>query len=224
MPSPPAPQTPVLSAAGRLAAGVVALVATGGLLLQLLVTLGMLTAQGFSVPAALWRYLAFFTVLTNLLVAVTLAAATRAGSGRGPSPSTITGVVLAIGVVGVVYDQLLSGRVPEMGAMWWTADRTLHYVVPSLTVLWWLVFVPKHTLTVADPPRWLAYPLGYLVYALVRGAFDGWYPYFFVDVGQLGYPQALLNAAGLAIAMLIVGYGLVAVVRLTPGGARPMSQ
>jgi len=57
----------------------------------------------------------------------------------------------------------------------------------------------------------------YLVYSLLRGAIDGWYPYFFIDVGAIGYARALTNAAGLTVAMLMAGYLLVAVVRLLRG-------
>lgn len=175
----------------------------------------MMTADGASLPAALWRYLGYFTILTNLLVAVmhTRVALARWPGGSTPDPSAITGVVLAIAIVGVVYEVLLSGRVPAMGPVWWTADRLLHYVVPALTVLWWLLFVPGRALTFADPPRWLAYPVSYLVYALARGAFDGWYPYFFIDVGAIGYARALANAAALSVSMLVAGLAVVAAVR-----------
>ena len=45
----------------------------------------------------------------------------------------------------------------------------------------------------------------YLAYALVRGAFDGWYPYFFIDVSAIGYGQALAHAAMLTTAMFVAG-------------------
>lgn len=175
----------------------------------------MMTADGHSLGYALWRYLGYFTILTNLLVAVTT---TRVAlglwpGGAVPHASAITGTVLAIAIVGVVYEVLLAGRVPEMGPVWWTADRMLHYVVPAASVLWWAVFVPKSRLAVSDPPTWLIYPVGYSSYALGRGAFDGWYPYFFIDVGAIGYRRALMNAAMLSLAMLVAGYVLVAAVR-----------
>jgi hypothetical protein len=71
-----------------------------------------------------------------------------------------------------------------------------------------------------DPVRWLAYPVGYLVYALARGAVDGWYPYYSLDVGALGYAPALANALMLGVAMLIAGYVVVGIVALTRGRPR----
>lgn len=213
MPSP----VSALSESARRAAAVIAAIGWLALTLQLAVTVGMMTADGSSVPAAIWRYLGYFTILTNLLVAFTMTrvARHRWPGGVAPSLSVVSGVVLAIAIVGVVYEVLLSGRVPAMGPVWWTADRLLHYVVPTLAVLWWLVFVPKHTLGARDPLRWLAYPAGYLVYALARGATDQWYPYFFIDVAAIGYGQALTNAALLSAGMLAVGYVVVGLVALT---------
>lgn len=48
----------------------------------------------------------------------------------------------------------------------------------------------------------------------MRGSFDGWYPYFFIDVSTLGYGRALLNSGGLAVGMLVAGYAVVAGARL----------
>jgi len=61
-------------------------------------------------------------------------------------------------------------------------------------------------------PLYLVYPIGYAFYALLRGVVDGFYPYPFVDVGQIGYPRALLNIAGLSLAFvlgsaLVIGAG-----------------
>lgn len=211
-----APQD-AITATGRRLAAAIAVIGWLALALQLTVTVGMMTADGRSLPAALWRYLGFFTILTNLLVAVTMTrvARQRWPGGTPPDASAITGVVLAIAIVGVVYHVLLRDHVPAMGPLWWTADRMLHYVVPVLSVVWWTAWVPKHALGALDPVRWLAYPVGYLVYALVRGAVDGWYPYYFVDVGALGYAPALTNALMLSVAMLVAGYVVVGIVALT---------
>ena len=52
---------------------------------------------------------------------------------------------------------------------------------------------------------WLfAYPLIYLVYVFFRGEIFEIYPYFFIDVGQIGYGSALRNSLG-----VLVAYGAV---------------
>lgn len=206
-----------LSPTARRVAGVIAGLGWVALALQLIVTVTMMTGDGASLAAAVWRYLGYFTILTNLLVAVTM---TRVARGHGPGVPAITGVVLAIAIVCVTYDLLLRDIVPAMGPVWWTADRMLHYVVPIASVLWWLLLVPKHALGPRHPPGWLLFPIGYLLYALARGAVDGWYPYFFIDAGALGYPRALLNALALSVAMLLAGYAVVALARLAVSRSR----
>lgn len=204
-----------ISAQGRRVSAFIAAIGWVALLLQLAVSMRMMMADGHGAPYALWRYLGYFTILTNLLVAAmhTRVAQHRWPGGPEPRPSVITGVVLAIAVVGLVYEVLLSGRVPAMGPVWWTADRLLHYAVPALTVLWWVRFVPVDALGFTDPLRWLIYPVAYLGYAMARGAVDGWYPYFFIDVGALGYAAALGNALALALGMLVAGLVVIALTR-----------
>jgi hypothetical protein len=36
-------------------------------------------------------------------------------------------------------------------------------------------------------------PLGYAVYSLIHGAVTGFYPYPFINVGELGYDKMFLN-------------------------------
>lgn len=55
--------------------------------------------------------------------------------------------------------------------------------------------------------------LAYLVHALLRGVWLQSDPYPFIDVTAPGYRQTLLNPAGLLIALLLLGSGLVAISR-----------
>ncbi len=200
----------------RQCAAVIAMIAWVALGVQLALTLGLVVGQGRSIWAGFWLYFGYFTILTNLLVALTM---TRVGMDRwpgGPQPSAsaLTGVTLAITIVGVIYHLLLSGRVPELSSFGWIADRTMHYLVPVLSLFFWIIFVPKFSFTFKDPFFWMIYPLGYLVYAMARGSIDGWYPYFFIDVGMLGYAKAMLNAAILSVGVLAIGYGVVFTARI----------
>ena len=75
--------------------------------------------------------------------------------------------------------------------------------------LWWLLFAPRARLKSSAPLWWATYPLLYFAYAVARGQAGGRYPYPFMDVGKLGWPQTLLNAGGIAMAFLIAGFLLV---------------
>lgn len=193
----------------RLAAGL-AVTGWSGLALQLAVSVSLTRAAGDPVAIGLWRFVGYFTILTNVLVAV---AFTRLALARPIAPAPFTGRILAIAIVGVVYHTILADVVPPTTPAWWLADRVLHYVMPASAVAWWLAFTPKAGLEYRDAVRWLRYPLSYLAYALLRGAIDGWYPYFFIEASRLGYARALTNAAALTLAMLVAGLLLVAVTR-----------
>jgi hypothetical protein len=199
----------------RLFATIIAIIGWAALALQLSLTLGIVIGQGRSVWAGLWLFLGYFTVLTNILVAAAMSfvALDRWPGGPRPSASALTAVALAITIVGVVYHLLLSGRVPDLSSLGWVADRTMHYLVPALSLAFWVIYVPKSSFTFTDPFLWIIYPLGYLVYAMVRGSLDGWYPYFFIDVGVIGYARAMLNAAVLSAVVLIIGFAIVITTR-----------
>jgi hypothetical protein len=58
---------------------------------------------------------------------------------------------------------------------------------------------------------WVIYPLVYFAYSLLRGHVLAVYPYPFIDVEKLGYPQVFINAGGLLagfvlIALLLIGW------------------
>ena len=203
----------------RFAAALVALGAWAGLLIQL----GATYNQTGTVLGSLWIVLRFFTIITNLLVAVTM---TRAALGRRVSVVGLAGLTLAILFVGIIYVVLLHGLV-DLSGLALVADILLHYVVPVLMGIYWLTFAPKIGLSWRDPLLWCAYPVAYLFYVAVRGSLDGVYPYPFVDVGALGYGRMLLNALMLLLAYLAGGVGLVGLGRalaLRRGARRPLGQ
>jgi hypothetical protein len=93
-------------------------------------------------------------------------------------------------------------------------DELLHVVVPLLYTLYWLFFAPKGSLKWTHPFRWLAFPAAYLIYAMVRGAAEGFYPYPFINVAELGYVRVLMNCSGLLIIFVIIGFLFVATDRM----------
>jgi hypothetical protein len=63
---------------------------------------------------------------------------------------------------------------------------------------------------------WVLWPLAYFVYAMLRGAATGFYPYPFIDVDRLGYAQVLVNAVGVGTGYFFVAAVLFALDRLRP--------
>lgn len=194
----------------------VALVAWFGLGLQLWLSLQLVAQQGKSATDGLVIFLGYFTVLTNLLVAVSLslsAALPTSAAGRWFRRTEVaSAVAVSITLVGLAYHLLLR-HVWDPQGLQKVADVTLHYAVPLLCVLHWWRVVPPRRMAWLAPLAWAAWPLAYLAYALLRGHWLQSYPYPFIDVGALGYPRTLLNALGLLVVFLLVGVVFVAVAR-----------
>lgn len=207
-------------ALGRLFAAVIALIAGGAVLLQVLLGIETVQARGGSALEGVILVFSYFTVLTNTLVAIVSGASALLGERDGllTRPGTRAAVAIYIFVVGVIFAALLTG-LRETHGLDRLADDTLHRVVPVLFVLYWLLFVPKGQLRWRDPVTWLLYPLLYVAYSLLYGALTGRYLYPFGDVTVLGYGGALANGLVILAGFFVLGLIVVAIDRATaPAG------
>jgi len=183
-------------------------------LLQLALSLQLAQANGKSVTAGLVVYLGYFTVLTNIFVALALTIPTGDGSTRlqrfFAHPQTLACAATSTILVGLAYHFLLRHVWNPEGPQWF-ADLLLHYVVPVGFCAHWLDALPKSPLPWWSPLAWSMYPLLYFGYALMRGLFVFTYPYPFIDVTAIGYPMAFRNAFGLVAVFVIIGGLLLAI-------------
>ncbi|MCJ7528433.1 MAG: Pr6Pr family membrane protein [Methyloceanibacter sp.] len=172
--------------------------------------------EGDLVEAAI-DLLAFFTMLSNILVALAMTLPWLAPESRLGAffsrPSVRTAIASYIIVVSAVYYTILRKLWNPEG---WqlVADTIEHCVAPALYLIDWLVFVPKGTLRIKSVPWWLIFPVSYTFYSLIHGAVTGYYPYLFLDVTQLGYDRVLLNMAVLTAAFAFLGLVLVGIDRM----------
>lgn len=90
----------------------------------------------------------------------------------------------------------------------------VHYITPAAIVLDWLIDPPQTPLTIRDGCLWLALPLAYVSYTLLRGSTVHWYPYPFLNVDNNGY------AAVLTYAVVIFAFALVVAVVVLAVGNR----
>lgn len=186
----------------RLFAALVALVAATGLAIQFAATL----AEQGALAQALWVLVRFFTILTNLLLAVVFGALAL-GRTDIATPSRLGGATLAILLVGIVYALLLDGLHRLSGGAF-VADILLHKVTPVLAPLGWLVAAPKGHLRARDPWLWTLYPLVYFVYAVLRGMGEGVFAYPFLNYPAHGWLHVSVHAVIMAAGFLLVGHGL----------------
>lgn len=152
----------------------------------------------------LWLMAAFFTILTNLALAAAMLAVAK---GWKIAASQAAGLLLSILVVGLIYHLLLADLWAPQGLAWW-ADQGLHTGTPIALLLWWITFADKD-IGPRDVPKWLIWPLTYAAYAITRGMITGFWPYPFLNAGNLGLPHLALNLIALAALFGLLGMALV---------------
>lgn len=193
-----------------------AIVAWSGLLLQFYVTVLRSPAQGIALARVAIFYFSFFTILTNLLIVLVMTSSLWMSHSRlgrfFARPQVASATFVSIAVVFAVYSLVLRQLWNPAGVEK-VADVLLHKAAPLLYMAYWGVFLRRCRLQWKDALWWLTYPLGYLVYVLVRGALIGRYPYPFLDVVTLGYFRVLLNALVICSAFLGLSLLLVAITR-----------
>ena len=134
----------------RCAAGCIAAVAWLGLVIQCVSTFQV----NQSVWLTLWIVFAYFTILTNLLVAVVFTALAVERT-RLRASWIVAGTMLSILLVGIIYALLLHGTMELSGGSA-VANVLNHMATPVLVPLFWIIFTRKGELRlIADQQRLL---------------------------------------------------------------------
>ncbi len=152
------------------------------------------------------RFFSFFTILTNILVALFFT--TSAFRLKGfpfklfSAKTTITALTAFIFIVGLVY-QIALRQVWAPTGLQYVVDELLHTVIPLFMLGYWHSNMKKEDLAIQPLLKWMIYPLTYILYILVRGSLSGYYPYPFLNIPEIGYQSAAINIAAIFMLMLI---------------------
>jgi hypothetical protein len=180
---------------------VVAAVAWFSLVLQLAL---VLTGEAVLVEedppgtaARIYRFFAYFTIQSNILVALSSTVLARDPLLDRPAWRVVrlAGIV-GITVTGLVHFFLLRPLLDLDGASW-AADKLLHMVVPVLAIAAWAWAGPRPRFTWRAAAYALAWPLAWLVWTLLVGQVDGWVPYPFLDATEEGWGSVVVVSAGI---------------------------
>ena len=200
------------SVARRRFAAIAAVLGWAGLSIQLYLIFYSRWTLAASLTGGLVSFFSYFTVLSNTLVATVLTceATSRESAARRwfLQPWVSSGVAVSIAVVGLAYSLLLRHLWHPQGWQW-LADELLHDVMPLLFLGYWWCCVPKGMLRLGHIALWVIYPLVYFAYSLLRGNLLAVYPYPFIDVEKLGYPQVFINAGGLLAGFVVIALWVV---------------
>lgn len=203
--------------AARIWHGVLAIIVAAALLLQLVLTAtGGQDANsgevGTTVPLAtrLVRLFSYFTIQSNILILAGLItlAVSPLRDGRFWRVLRLDGL-LGIVITGLVFALVLSKQVHPVGLAA-VANAGLHYVAPWASLAGWLLFGPRPRIELRTIALAFIWPVAWIGYTFVHGALSHWYPYPFLDVGQLGFAVALRNTA----LVVVVAAVLIAVLKL----------
>ena len=192
----------------------IVLCAFAGIILQFDAGVMRWVDEGKSLGESLTRFFSYFTILTNLLIAVTSAFVLLAPhSGMGQlcdKPGTVTAITVYIVVVGLVYNLVLRGLYHPQG--WARAgDELVHVAVPLLYLFYWLLFATKGSVHWSSAFGWLLYPLLYLVYTFLHGWVTHYYPYPFMDATVIGYTHFWLNSFYLLLVFVALNVIMIAI-------------
>lgn len=190
--------------AARLVAAVLALVGWAGLVLQFLIF-----ESRVGIGLASWRFVGFFTVLSNIGIALIATAIALGQANRLTSARARLMGLTAVVTVGFVYSLLLRSLWNPTGLQK-LADAALHDWTPILFAALWAL-MPHGELKWSDMKWALTPPAAYLTYALTRGAFDGWYPYYFLNPTLQTPVELALGIFGTLFIFAIVAGSAIAV-------------
>jgi hypothetical protein len=154
--------------------------------------------------ARTYRYFAYFTIQSNLLVAVTSTVLARDPEANRPWWRVgRTAALVGITVTGVVHFFLLRPLLDLDGAGW-AADKLLHIVVPVLAVAVWAAAGPRPRTSWRESAYALVWPLAWTAWTLVVGQVDGWVPYPFLDASEEGWGQVAVACVAITVLFLAV--------------------
>jgi hypothetical protein len=167
------------------------------------------------------RLFSYFTIQSNLLVAAAsaLLAVRPARTGRVMAVLHLD-ALLCIAVTGVVYHAVLAEQSLTLTPSGDLANFLLHTVTPVGAWLVWLLVGPRPRFGGSTVAWSLAYPLAWIGYTFVRGSVTGWYPYPFLDVGEIGMATAARNTALVAVTFGVLALLVRLLERVLPGTPR----
>ena len=197
----------------RTVAAVAALTGWGALALQLVLLL-----QDFTLLEGIWRFLGFFTILTNLFAAVVATAVALGLEGSIGNARARLMAGTSILMVGLVYSFALRGLWNPVGLQK-VADVLLHDTTPLIWLVLWVL--TRHPGLAWREIGWaLLLPFFYVVYAMVRGALDGWYAYWFLNPAAQSPFELLVSILVLLCAFMLMATALIWTDRRLANGAR----
>jgi hypothetical protein len=203
-----------LTPPARLAAIAIAALGWAAIGTQVPLTLSDAAAAGNPAWLGLLNLFSYFTILSNVAVAIAATVAARGNTASWWAGAHVrAALALYIIIVGLIYQTLLKGLIPMAGTRL-VIDTIFHAIIPLAWPLWWFTFGRGASpLPWRAAFGWLGFPLVYGLYSVVRGALSGRWPYPFMNAERFGYPQVAINLTAMLLLFLVLALLLIALDR-----------
>jgi len=156
----------------------------------------MLEKRQADVLETIIRFFSFFTILTNILVALFLTISVfrlnKFPFNLFLAKGTLTAITAFILIVGLVY-QIVLRQIWEPTGLQYIVDELLHTIMPLFMLGYWFFNIRKEDLLLKPVLNWLLYPTMYLIFIMIRGYISGYYPYTFLNIEEIGYESTIIN-------------------------------
>ena len=163
----------------------------------------MIINRQTDVQEAIVRFFSFFTILTNTLVALFFTSKITRKMNIFNKHGALTSITTFILIVGLVYQLVLRATWNPTGLQL-IIDELLHTIIPIYVFMYWLRYAKSNNFKIKYILPWLAYPILYIVYIMIRGNLSGFYPYPFLNVSKIGLQQSIINISVILIVSLIL--------------------
>lgn len=168
-------------------------------------------------PVNPFNFFGFFTIQSNLMLAVVLVAAGALLLRNRPHPPWLlilrAAITTFIIIVGLVYVALLAPLGAEGGVPVGWANTVMHYVTPIYGFVDWMLVGDRGRIAMRRVGWVLVYPTIWVTVVLVRGATDGWVPYPFLHP-DTGYASVFGYVAAIVGVFIVMGAIVVALTRV----------
>ncbi|MBI9010526.1 MAG: Pr6Pr family membrane protein [Tenericutes bacterium] len=155
----------------------------------------------------------YFTILSNLVVTVYFWLLFSLKQDKYEKFNKLLGgVTIYITVTGLVFVFILQSGFHQVG-LDLLGSILCHYIIPILTVAFLIIYRKDYHFKFKDILVWMIFPLAYIGFVLIRGAFTSNYIYPFLELDSLGAVKFLLNVFALLFFFIALSIILVFLTR-----------
>lgn len=186
-----------------------------GFIIRLFISVIEITS-GTGLVLYLGNMFSYFTIQTNLLVLFWLAIALiYRNHDKRPKimhPIIHGAICLYISGTFVIFAIFLSPYYQPTGIEA-ISNILMHYIVPVAFIVEWFITESNTEYKYSYLPYYTIYPFGYVIFTAIRGAFTGFYPYYFFDLSMITIIDLAINVFLLFVLFTIMGSIYIAINR-----------